>query len=210
MITKEINVLGPFQAVRPLVLASGSPRRRDLIASLGVDFEVLPPEAEPEPATGESPADFAVRAALAKAREVAESRPEAVIVAADTVVVIENEILGKPDDADHAMLMLSRLAGNDHRVLTGCALLAPGGAEPVTFAVETSVTMAPQALETLMAYANCGEPLDKAGAYAIQGVGGFMVSSIRGSYSNVVGLPLAEVVEALTALRAIRPADTRE
>lgn len=200
------NVRGPYRSARPIVLASGSPRRRELLGSLGVDFEVLPVDAEPAPQDGEAPADFAERAALAKAREAAALRPDAVILAADTIVVLDEEIMGKPESENEAMLMLTRLVNNTHHVITGCALMAPDQNEPSVFHVKTQVTMGPQPLEALLAYAHCGEPMDKAGAYAIQGVGGFLVSAISGSYTNVVGLPLAEVVEILVAWGGIIPA----
>ena len=173
--------------------------------SLGIEFEILPVDAEPEPKPGEVPAEFAERAALAKAREAASRRPESVIIAADTIVVLDYEIMGKPADVDQAMLMLTRLVGNEHTVITGCAVFSPDAGEPETFHASTRVNMGPQSLDALMAYAGCGEPMDKAGAYAIQGVGGFLVTSIEGSYTNVVGLPLAEVVEVLLARGVVAP-----
>jgi septum formation protein len=208
MTQMEPNVRGPYRSARSLVLASGSPRRKELLGSLGVEFEVLPVDAEPEPHDGETPADFAERAALAKAREAATLRPDAVILAADTIVVLDEEIMGKPESENDAMLMLTRLVNNTHHVITGCALMAPDQKEPSVFHAKTRVTMGPQPLEALLAYAHCGEPMDKAGAYAIQGVGGFLVSEISGSYTNVVGLPLVEVVEVLGSWGAVVPSQS--
>jgi len=196
---------GPLEAVQPIVLASGSPRRKDMLQSLGIDFTVhVSPVDEPEPMLGEDPDGYARRASLAKAEAVAKLHPEAVVIGSDTVVVLDNEIMGKPAGPDEAMLMLSKLVGNTHRVVSGCVVFPPGG-EPKIFSVSTDVTMGPQPLEVLFAYVATGEPMDKAGAYAIQGQGGFLIESISGSYNNVVGLPLHRLVEILFDLRAVRP-----
>lgn len=201
-----------FEARLPLVLASASPRRRDLLASVGLDFEILPVDGEPAPEPGETAEAYAMRAALAKAETCAALRPEAVVLAADTVVVLdeqdlqddESPILGKPADETEAMMMLARLAGNTHRVVTGCCLVMPGR-EPQQFHAETEVEMGPQPLAALMAYVATGEPLDKAGAYAIQERGAFLVRHVQGSYTNVVGLPLAMVLDRLQSLGAVTP-----
>lgn len=184
---------------------------------------------------GEEPASYAVRAAAAKALGAFPLLPELpveqpgsfqgapVVIAADTIVVLDGAILGKPKDAEHAFAMLSALAGRTHSVISGCALLrgplrddaarcftpAPEGAEPdpqsrvFCYAVESRVRMwrCPESL--LRAYARSGEPLDKAGAYAVQGAGAFLVERLEGSWSNVVGLPLAETVRALLAMEVI-------
>lgn len=196
---------GVFESALPIVLASGSPRRRDMLAALGLDFSVVPsPADEPPPIPGEDPDAYARRASEAKAEAVAAMHPEVVVIGSDTVVVLDDEIMGKPADQNDAMLMLSRLVGNTHRVVSGCCVIPPEG-RPELFSVSTQVTMGPQPLEVLFAYIASGEPMDKAGAYAIQGRGGFLVESITGSYNNVVGMPLARLVDVLTALRAIRP-----
>ncbi len=196
---------GILEAVRPLVLASGSPRRREMLAGLGLRFEVLQsPEPEPLPLPGEAARDYALRAAQAKAQAVAALRPGAVVLGSDTVVVLGDEIMGKPADPDEAMLMLTRLVGTTHHVVSSCVLLRPDG-PPARLAVSTEVTMGPQPLGVILAYVATGEPLDKAGAYAIQGRGGFLVERIRGSYTNVVGLPLAEVVEVLVSWGVVAP-----
>ncbi|WP_126381363.1 Maf family protein [Desulfovibrio ferrophilus] len=196
---------GPLEAVQSIILASGSPRRKDMLQSLGIDFNIqVSPGEEPDPMLGEDPDGYARRASLAKAEAVAKLNPEAIVIGSDTIVVLDNEIMGKPSGPDEAMLMLSKLVGNTHRVVSGCAVFHPGG-EPKLFSVSTDVTMGPQPLEVLFAYVATGEPMDKAGAYAIQGQGGFLVESISGSYNNVVGLPLHKLVDILFELRAIRP-----
>jgi len=201
---------GAFRAVQSLLLASASPRRRRLLASLGVEFTVLPTSAEPDPAPGEGPADYALRAALAKAEEAAALRPGTLVIAADTIVVLGSEIMGKPRDEAHALRMLERLAGVTHQVITGCRLLPPAGSalQPVSFAAFSDVTMIPASRAALAAYVATGEPADKAGAYAIQGKGGFLVERVAGSYTNVVGLPLAKLCRALLDLKAIAVRET--
>ncbi len=203
---------GAFEAVKPLLLASASPRRRKLLASLGVEFTVLPAGAEPDPTPGEGQADYALRAARAKAEEAAALRPDSLIIAADTIVVLGSEIMGKPRDAEHAVAMLTRLAGATHQVITGCCLFPPGGngTKPTTFAAFSDVTMLPATRQMLAAYVATGEPADKAGAYAIQGKGGFLVERVSGSYTNVVGLPLAKTTRALLDMGAIRVRNTAQ
>lgn len=197
---------GVLAAIQPIILASASPRRKDMLAALGIDFTIIPsPKEEPDPRLGESPDAYVRRAARDKAAAVAEAHPDAVVIGSDTIVVLDEEIMGKPSGPDEAMLMLTRLVGNTHHVISGCAVFHPGGA-PVVFSTATEVTMGPQTLDVLMAYVATGEPLDKAGAYAIQGRGGFLVQTISGSYNNVVGLPLARLVDTLFTIRAVRPA----
>lgn len=197
---------GAFRAALPLVLASASPRRLELLGSLGLAFLVdAAQDAEPLPQGGEDPAAFVRRAAQAKARETATRHPGSVVLGADTIVVLDATIMGKPGDAEEAVCMLTRLAGRTHRVLTGCCLVAPDGSEQI-FDVDTEVTMRRSSLEELQAYAATGEPLDKAGAYAIQGLGGFLVRRVEGSYTNVVGLPLSRVLQRLIGLGAVVPA----
>jgi len=201
----ESPLQGVLEAIQPIVLASGSPRREEMLTALGIDFTIIPcPAEEPVPEPDEAPEAYACRASLAKASYVAAEHPDAVVIGSDTIVVLDGEIMGKPSGPNEAMLMLSKLVGNTHCVISGCAVYHPGG-EPEVFAVSTSVTMGPQPLEILFAYVATGEPMDKAGAYAIQGKGGFLVESIRGSYNNVVGLPLHRLVETLFSIRAVRP-----
>ncbi|BAH76673.1 Maf family protein [Solidesulfovibrio magneticus] len=189
-----------------LILASASPRRRELLALAGVPFDiVVSPAQEPAPDVNEHPAAYAARMARLKAAAVAEAHPEAVVLGADSVVAVGETILGKPADAADAMRMLRLLSGRGHQVVTGCALFAPGR-EPEIFTVATEVTMGVVPDDRLAAYVATGEPMDKAGAYAIQGGAAAFVTTICGSYTNVVGLPLAEVVEILSVWGVAVPA----
>ena len=196
---------GPFRALLPVVLASGSPRRREFLHSLGLSFEVYGNgAAEPEPLPAEPPAHYARRAAAAKAASVAATRPGSVVIAADTVVALHGEIMGKPQDRADALRMLSRLAGHTHEVVSACCVALPDGTREI-FHAATRVTMWDAPAAALAAYAATGEPDDKAGAYGIQGVGAFLVESIDGSWSNVVGLPVAELVRLLLQHGVIAP-----
>lgn len=201
-----------FVTRSPLVLASASPRRRELLGSLGVDFEIMPAGEEPLPVPEELPHDYAQRAAEAKCDEIAARVPGKWVLAADSVVAVAGEILGKPGSTAEALGMLRKLCGNaeptEHVVCTGCCLQRRGKGERdvrESFAVATLVVMPPQPEAVRQAYVASQEPMDKAGAYAIQGLGGFLVREIRGSYTNVVGLPLAEVVEVLVSWDVIVP-----
>lgn len=196
---------GAFRTLAPLVLASASPRRQELLASLGLAFVIDSGNGEePRPEPGETPEDYALRAAQAKARQVAKNHAGAVVLAADTIVVLDQDILGKPRDVADACAMLARLSGRIHQVVTGCCLIRPQDGERC-FAVSSDVTMRRSTRAELAAYAATGEPLDKAGAYAIQGLGGFLVRRVEGSYTNVVGLPLSRVLEALLEWGVIVP-----
>lgn len=188
-----------FKTLKPLVLASASPRRSELLRSLGLAFEVRPALGpEPKFKPGIPPEEYALLAAVAKAREVAKSHPGAAILAADTIVVVDSDVLGKPKDRNEALAMLSRLAGREHQVVTGCCFIF--GAETIDaqheecLVVCTRVWMADFGQAALAAYVATGEPLDKAGAYGIQEQAAFLVERIEGSYTNVVGLPLCEIV----------------
>lgn len=196
---------GLFRALMPLVLASGSPRRQDFLRMLGLAFTIRTAEdAEPMPLHDEQPEVYVRRAAEAKARGVASLAPESVIIAADTVVALDGVIMGKPESPAEALAMLRRLSGRVHTVASGCCVLLPGGKRK-TFHAITRVTMWDAPDEALGAYVRSGEPMDKAGAYGIQGIGGFLVKQVEGSWSNVVGLPLAELVSLLLHEQAIEP-----
>jgi septum formation protein len=187
--------------VRPLVLASTSPRRRELLTRAGFRFEIAAPDVDESALAGESAESLAQRLALAKARAVARRAPrEACVLAADTVVVIDGELLGKPRDPAEAVEMLLRLAGRTHRVLTGFALVVPALAREESGVEESFVRMHAVDRATAEGYAATGEPLDKAGAYAAQGEGGRFVAEIRGSRANVIGLPLEALEPRLAAL----------
>ena len=171
-----------------LVLASASPRRRELLAGLGLRPPVRPVDVDETPLDGEPAADCVLR--LARAKAAADARPGELVLAADTLVVLDGEILGKPSGARQAVAMLERLAGRDHLVMTGVAL-RDGGSGAEAAAVETTrVRVAPLSRQQIADYVATGEPLDKAGAYAIQGLGALFVEAIEGNYTNVVGLPL--------------------
>jgi septum formation protein len=192
-------------AARPLVLASSSPRRRDLLREAGFAFSVDSPDVDESALPGESPEAQARRLALAKAEVVAARAPgEACVLAADTLVVVDADVLGKPRDADEAVEMLLRIQGRAHRVVTGWALVVRALALAEHGAVESEVRMHPVDRPTARAYAASGEPLDKAGAYAAQGEGGRFVAAIVGSRTNVIGLPMETVRERLVRA-GVRP-----
>jgi septum formation protein len=180
--------VGTLASLPYVILASASPRRADLLAAAGITFEVRAVEIDERPFDGEAAADFVVRIAVDKARACRAAADE-VILAADTVVVVDGLILGKPvDDADAAR-MLQRLSGRRHDVLTGVAVRRNG---KVAVEVDsTAVTFAPLSDIDIAWYVASGEPRDKAGAYAVQGLASRFVERIDGSYSNVVGLPVA-------------------
>ena len=194
-----------------LLLASRSPRRADLLRTLGVEFRLIDVEVDETPGRHEAPDAYVRRLAREKARAGQAAAPAASppVLAADTTVVLDGEILGKPlDDAD-ARAMLARLAGRPHEVLTGVAVL-DGRGLLVDTVVATRVRFRALTPAEIAAYVASGEPLDKAGAYGIQGLGGALVERIEGSYSNVVGLPLAETLALLDAAgvpHALRAAD---
>ena len=175
------------------MLASSSPRRLDLLRNIGVEPEVRPAHIDETPHEGEDPAGYVTRLARAKAAAVA--RPGEVVVAADTTVVIDGRIIGKPADRAEALDSLRLLSGRTHTVCTGVALVSPAGTSGVT--VTSEVTFVKASGEFLDWYAGTGEPYDKAGAYGLQGVGAMLVAAVQGSASNVAGLPLAELHELI-------------
>jgi septum formation protein len=180
-----------------LILASGSPRRRVLLGEAGVAFDVRPADVDETPVAGESADDLVRRLAVAKAEAGLAAAPErpVVVLAADTLVSVDGEVLGKPVDAADAARMLGLLSGSRHQVLTGVAVAwASADATAAGLAVEvetTHVHMAPWTDEQIAAYVSSGEPMDKAGSYAIQEVGDRFVTRIEGTFDNVVGLPMA-------------------
>jgi len=174
-----------------LVLASASPRRRELLKSIAPQFEVVPSEIEETLEDGPAPVAVA-RLALRKARAVAARVREAVVLAADTVVILDGAALGKPADAREARAMLRRLRGREHEVITGVAVLDSRTGREASTSVVSRVRMAVYSDTTLEGYVASGAPLDKAGAYAIQDLGGALVERLAGSYTNVVGLPVEE------------------
>ena len=195
----------PFKTAGRLILASASPRRKALLQQLGLKFEVMEARIEEKPRPKENPKDFVLRAASDKTGVVSAGNIEAWVLGADTVVVWNNIILGKPRDAGHAAQILQSLSGRSHQVHTGFCLQNEKKGVSVRKVVSTEVTLSHFSGKIAAAYVTTGEPLDKAGAYGIQGCGGFLVEKINGSYSNVVGLPLAEVVEELQRYKVIIP-----
>jgi septum formation protein len=182
--------------VGSLILASASPRRRELLATLGVPFEVVPSRADETFPALLSPRQATERIALRKVQEVrARLAPNRWILGADTSVVVGDEILGKPRDRDEAERMLRTLSGRTHQVVTGVAFSGPAFERCI--GVETEVRFRELSGPEIRWYACIDEPYDKAGAYAIQGAGAFLVAAIRGSYTNVVGLPMHETVNLL-------------
>lgn len=183
-----------------LVLASASPRRRELLERLAIPFEVDPADVDETVHPGETPRVYVARVADAKARAVVARRPEAWVLAADTTVVMGDDILGKPEDAAEARAMLVKLAGHRHLVLTATCLLRPGE-EPHKRLVATEVAMRALDDGEIDGYVRSGEWQGRAGGYAAQGLAAAFIREIHGSYTSVVGLPLAEVALDLAALR---------
>lgn len=186
-------------AAPPLILASASPRRASLLRMLGLAFEQISAGVAETVIPGESPAAHAERLARAKAMSVAARRPEALVLGCDTIVVVDQDILGKPVDPADAVAMLLRLSGRFHAVVSAVALAGPGG-ELVSAVESTDVRFRAFETEEAARYVATGEPLDKAGAYGIQGFGAALVAEIRGDYYTVVGLPLLRMLELLEAM----------
>ena len=181
-----------------LILASASPRRQELLRNAGIEFEVQPADIVEDPLTGETAKDCAERLARDKALAIAQKRPDDIVLGADTVVVIDAQILGKPADSADAALMLRLLSGRTHQVITGVCLVAGGRA--LVASETTSVTMREVSEREIAGYVATGEPMDKAGAYAIQGIASRWIPRIEGDYSNVVGLPVARVWQMIREL----------
>lgn len=189
-----------------LILASQSPRRKDLLACLGWTFEVAPAAVNEAVRPGESPGDYVVRLATAKARAVAErASPAAVVLGADTAVVDQGDILGKPADASEAILMLRRLRGRTHRVYSAVTVLWNGACR--TDLCETEVPMRPYSEEEIQVYAASGDPLDKAGAYAIQNPSFHPAPDLQGCFANVMGFPLCHLTRTLHKFDLSPPSD---
>ena len=180
-----------------LILASQSPRRKYLLEQAGLRFAVIPSPFDESTIAPEAPATYVKRLAEAKADHVAARYPDAWVLGADTIVAAGNRLLGKPDSPGEARRMLTRLSGKTHQVYTGFCICRKASSTLFSDAVCTDVTFKALSDKEIDWYIRTGEPFDKAGAYAIQGMGTFLVHHINGSYSNVVGLPVCEVVEIL-------------
>ena len=196
------NSIKPISKEHPLILASGSPRRVELLRQVGVPFSVVPSLVE-ENETAVKPAGLAIELALAKALEVAGRITGQWVLGADTVVVVGGEILGKPVNEKDAARMLRLLSGRSHFVTTGFAVVDPAGGAAHCQAPTTEVRVKTLCENEISGYIATGEPFGKAGAYAVQGVGAFLVGGLKGSYTNVVGLPLFQVLEALVRTGAV-------
>jgi septum formation protein len=190
----------------PLILASGSPRRRALLGELDIAFRVVASDVAEITAATANPADAALDLAERKARAVAANLDRDLVLGADTIVVLDGELLGKPADDEDARRMLSRLSGRAHDVVTGLALVDAATGATQRSAVTSTVRVRALSDEEITAYVATGEPLDKAGAYAIQGLGSGLIAALDGCFSNVVGLPLCETATLLARTGLAIPA----
>ncbi len=187
-----------------IVLASGSPRRKDYLEKYNLNFEIIIGNIDESVIPGEEPESFARRMALEKANAVIpECTADAVVIAADTIVVFQGEILGKPASQGDVLPMLKKLNGNTHEVITSYQVVDKSTNEEINRSVSTEVRFNQLSDELLSAYSQSREPLDKAGAYSIQGLGTILVESIKGSYNNVVGLPIEVLLRDLVAMQVI-------
>jgi septum formation protein len=183
-----------------IILASESTRRVDILRTLGISFSIIPPKIDEQREKDESPRDFVLRISREKATKVGNHFPNNWVIGADTIVVLKGKILGKPKGEKDAYNMLKALKGKWHKVFTGYCVLNISKDIAYRDVVETKVFVRDLTDEEIMRYIKTSEPLDKAGSYALQGKGGYMVKEIKGSYANVVGLPICEVTEALLSL----------
>jgi septum formation protein len=194
----------------PIILASQSPRRRYLLEQAGLAFQVIPSRFDEKVVPAEEPELYVQVLARAKAEDIAPQHPMSWVIGADTIVLIDGKILGKPKDHAAAHTMLRRLSGQTHQVLTGFSICCRSADIAYTAMVSTEVTFKELSAEEIEWYVCTGEPFDKAGAYAIQGLGTFLVRRINGSYTNVVGLPVCEVIEFLIEQGVVRIEDAEE
>ena len=193
----------PIGKDSPLVLASASPRRKQLLRQIGIPFRTITNRVN-EDTVSREPLRNARLLAEAKAHAVVEKCEGSWILGADTIVVLGRVVLGKPADEDDAFAMLRQLSGREHRVITGFCIVASDAKKSYSEAVVTRVTFRVLTKEEILGYVATGEPFGKAGSYGIQGIGAFLVKGISGSYTNVVGLPLCALVSALLANGAIK------
>lgn len=187
-----------------LILASASPRRKALLSDLGIHLKIVSNEIPEIPKPGESPVSFSRRMAREKSERVSAAHPQQWVLGADTVVVLENKLFGKPKNLREAKRFLQTLSGKTHQVITSFCLRNRVLDRERTQSVATRVSFKPLSTDEIDWYVRTGEPMDKAGAYAIQGKGAFCVKKIQGSYTNVVGLPVTEVLEALIQYAGFR------
>ncbi|MBN1850124.1 MAG: septum formation protein Maf [Deltaproteobacteria bacterium] len=196
------NKFPPITTENPLILASASPRRKRLLEQIRLPFVIMPSNADENHVDG-GPSVIACHHAGKKARVIRSQVPSQWILGADTIVVLGDKILGKPKDHDDARSMLRFLSGKEHEVITGFCIIDPSGAIRHCESVSTLVRIKDLTEDEIIIYIETSEPFGKAGSYAIQGIGSFMVESISGDYSNVVGLPVCSVIKALLELGAL-------
>ena len=195
-----------FTTQQSLILASASPRRQQLLQELGIEFSTVSADIDETPIFGESPTDFARRMAQDKAKKVAATNSASLIIGADTVVALQDGIiLGKPENPDAAVSMLQQLNNKTHIVMTGLCLCHLDTGYEKTIVEKTEVTFLNNSLELIRAYVKTEEPLDKAGSYGIQGLGTILIKSIKGSCTNVIGLPVSQLTTLLLAKNVIEP-----
>jgi septum formation protein len=180
-----------------LILASKSPRRSDLLEQAGLTFSIIPSDFDESSVTMSDPESYVKKLAKSKAIDISKKHPDSWVLGADTIVLIDDSILGKPGSKDEARSMLKQLSGKTHQVITGYCLCCQTKNDIISETVKTDVRFKKLRDAEIEWYIQTGEPYDKAGAYAIQGIGTFLVKSINGSYTNVVGLPVCEVIEFL-------------
>jgi len=188
----------------PFILASASPRRVELLKLLGLDFSVLPSGADESFLQGESPMAHVLRLSGEKASVIAATNPDSWVLGADTMVVINQEVLGKPETPEEAGNMLRKLSGRKHTVYTGFTIRRTDAGIAVQDVIASTVVFRKIPEDEIAWYIHSKEPYDKAGGYAVQGMGAFFIREIRGSYTNVMGLPLCEVVDVLKKVGAIQ------
>jgi septum formation protein len=186
----------------PIILASSSPRRKELLSQAGVAFTIVVSGCDETPIPGESAREMVERLAVVKAAVVADQHPHAYVIGADTTVCIDGEVLGKPESFEDACSMLRKIQGRTHEVLGGIAIINRAHGLEKRWSHATKVTMAPMSEEVIARYVRSGEPMDKAGSYAIQGLGLQFVDTVEGSYSNVVGLNISALMVELVGLGA--------
>jgi septum formation protein len=199
------NSVGLYRTIKRIILASHSPRRRELLTALGIVFEVIGTDLDESMTAGETVEEHVLRLAGQKAWAVSSRNPDALVLGADTVVVVDGAVLGKPADKEDAARMLGMLSGRTHEVLTGIAIIPPECQDAYAQVVRTAVVMRGLDPKEIAGYVATNEPMDKAGAYAVQGLASAFITRIEGSYPNVVGLPTAEVIGLMLTLGAVEP-----
>lgn len=186
--------------MKKIILASGSPRRKQILEQVGLSFTVEVSDYEEKPIPGVVPSEFVETLSLGKAKAVAKNHEDGIIIGADTIVVLDNQILGKPKTKEDAKGMLKKLSGNTHSVFTGFTIIDIVNKRTITNHVETKIRFKNLSEEEISAYIETEEPMDKAGAYGVQDRGALFVEYIEGDYSSVMGLPILKIFEILKTL----------